>query len=222
MLLIKNVRKVYGNSPPVLRDISLKLERGEMAFLVGKSGAGKSTLIKMLYLEERPTSGDIRLGSFKLNDIQEKEIPKLRRQLGVVFQDFKLISERTAYENVALALEVVGKSKRIVANRVSDLLKLVGLTHRKNNYPDQLSGGECQRVAIARALANEPLLLLADEPTGNLDWENSKALIELLNKINVQGCSVLMATHNMNLIENLPHRKIYLKEGIIEDGSVDK
>lgn len=218
MLLIKNVRKVYGNSPPVLRDISLKLERGEMAFLVGKSGVGKSTLIKMLYLEERPTSGDIMLGSFKLNAISDNEIPRLRRQLGVVFQDFKLISERTAWENIALALEVVGKSKREISNRVSELLKLVGLIHRKHNYPDQLSGGECQRVAIARALANEPLLLLADEPTGNLDWENSKALIELLNKINVQGCSILMATHNMNLIENLPQRKIYLKDGVIEGG----
>ncbi len=218
MLLIKNVRKVYGNSPPVLRNVSMKLGRGEMAFLVGKSGVGKSTLIKMLYLEERPTSGDITLGSARLNSIKDSEIPKLRRQLGVVFQDFKLISERTAYENIALALEVVGKSKRDISNRVTELLKLVGLLHRKNNYPDQLSGGECQRVAVARALANEPLLLLADEPTGNLDWENSKALIELLNKINVQGCSVLMATHNMSLIENLPQRKIYLKDGIVEGG----
>jgi cell division transport system ATP-binding protein len=215
MLEVKNIRKLYGLSMPVLRDVSFKLRKGEMAFLVGKSGAGKSTLIKMIYMEERPDSGDIILGSTSLNEVKPRKVPKLRRQLGVVFQDFKLISERTAWENVALALEVVGKSKRQIENRVSDLLRLVGLSHRKTNYPDQLSGGECQRVAIARALANEPLLLLADEPTGNLDRDNSQALLELLNKINVQGCSVLMATHNIGLIEGLPNRKLFLEEGTI-------
>lgn len=205
---------------PVLRDVSLRLGKGEMALLVGPSGAGKSTLIKMLYLEERPDAGEILLGSFNLSHIKEKQIPKLRRSLGVVFQDFKLIPERTAWENIALALEVVGKSKHHIASRVTDLLRLVGLTHRKHNYPDQLSGGECQRVAIARALANEPLLLLADEPTGNLDYDNSRALLELLQKINVQGCSILMATHNMNLIENLPYRRLYLNDGVIKENPV--
>lgn len=208
---------MYGNSLPVLRDASMRLSKGEMAFLVGPSGAGKSTLIKMIYLEERPDSGDIQLGSFTLSKIKDKQIPQIRRSLGVVFQDFKLIPERTAWENIALALEVVGKSKRHIASRVTDLLRLVGLSHRKNNYPDQLSGGECQRVAIARALANEPLLLLADEPTGNLDSDNSQALLELLQKINVQGCSILMATHNIGLIENLPYRKLYLSDGVIRE-----
>ena len=217
MLRVKNIRKLYGLSMPVLRDVSFRLKKGEMAFLVGKSGVGKSTLIKMIYLEEQPDAGEITLGSLNLNNIKPRQLPKLRRQLGVVFQDFKLISERTTWENVALALEVVGKSKRHIANRVTDLLRLVGLLHRKANYPDQLSGGECQRVAIARALANEPLLLLADEPTGNLDWDNSQALLELLQKINVQGCSVLMATHDMKLIENLPYRKMFLEDGVIRE-----
>jgi len=202
---------------PVLRDVSFRLKKGEMAFLVGKSGVGKSTLIKMIYLEERPDAGEITLGSLNLSTIKLRQIPRLRRQLGVVFQDFKLISERTAWENIALALEVVGKSKRHIANRVTDLLRLVGLLHRKSNYPDQLSGGECQRVAIARAIANEPLLLLADEPTGNLDWDNSQALLKLLEKINIQGCSVMMATHDVKLIENLPYRKMYLEDGIIKE-----
>ena len=217
MLIIKNLRKAYNPGDPILRDVSLTLTKGEMVFLVGKSGVGKSTLIKMIYLEERPNSGEIMLGTFNLNKIKDKQIPRLRRSLGVVFQDFKLISERTAGENIALALEVVGKSKREITDRVNDLLRLVGLLHRKNNYPDQLSGGECQRVAIARALANEPLLLLADEPTGNLDWDNAQALLELLNKINVQGCSIMMATHNLNLIANLPHRKLYLEHGLIRE-----
>lgn len=217
MLTVKNIRKLYGLSMPVLRDVSFRLKKGEMAFLVGKSGVGKSTLIKMLYLEEKPDGGEITLGSLNLSQIKPRQIPKLRRQLGVVFQDFKLISERTAWENIALALEVVGKSKRHIANRVTDLLRLVGLSHRKSNYPDQLSGGECQRVAIARALANEPLLLLADEPTGNLDWDNSQALLDLLQKINVQGCSVLMATHDVKLIVNLPYRKLYLEDGVITE-----
>jgi cell division transport system ATP-binding protein len=217
MLIIKNLRKAYNPGDPILRDVSLTLTKGEMAFLVGKSGVGKSTLIKMIYLEERPDTGDILLGEFNLSKIKEKQVPKLRRSLGVVFQDFKLISERTAGENIALALEVVGKSKREIAGRVGDLLRLVGLLHRRNNYPDQLSGGECQRVAIARALANEPLLLLADEPTGNLDYDNAQTLLELLNKLNVQGCSILMATHNLNLIQSLPHRKLYLEQGVIRE-----
>jgi cell division transport system ATP-binding protein len=219
MLIIKNLRKVYIAGDPILSDVSLSLAKGEMAFLVGPSGVGKSTLIKMLYLEEKPDAGEILLGTYNFTHIKDKQIPKMRRQLGVIVQDFKLISERTAWENVALALEVAAKPKREIANRVNDLLRLVGLIHRKHNYPDQLSGGECQRVAIARALANEPLLLLADEPTGNLDYDNSQGLLKLLEQINIRGCSILMATHNMNLIEGLPYRRLYLEKGLIrEDG----
>jgi len=220
MLKINNLSKAYNPGEPILRDVTFALAKGEMAFLAGKSGVGKSTLIKMIYMEEHPDGGEIHLASYNLNEIKAKQLPKLRRSLGVVFQDFKLINERTAYENIALPLEVVGKSKRDIAGRVNDLLRLVGLSHRRNNYPDQLSGGECQRVAVARALANEPLLLLADEPTGNLDWDNSLALLQLLEKLNIQGCSILMATHNMNLIANSPHRKLYLENGVIREEKV--
>ena len=217
MLIIRNLKKSYNHDEPILKDISFELGKGEMAFLVGPSGVGKSTLLRMIYLEENPDSGEILLGTFNFTRIKRKQIPALRRQLGVIFQDFKLIPERTAWENVALALEVAGKSKKEKFHKVSDLLRLTGLLHRKNNYPHQLSGGECQRVAIARALANEPLLLLADEPTGNLDYDNSQSLLELLVKINIRGCSILMATHNIGLISAMSYRKLYLENGIIRE-----
>jgi len=217
MLIIRNIKKSYTQNEPILRDISLDLGKGEMVFLVGLSGVGKSTLLRLIYLEEKPDSGEIILGAYNFTRIKKKQVPVMRRQLGVIFQDFKLIAERTARENVALAMEVAGKSKKVISQRSSELLRLVGLLHRKNSYPDQLSGGECQRVAIARALANEPLLLLADEPTGNLDNDNSRSLLELLEKINIQGCSILMATHNIDLISGIPHRKLYLDNGIIRE-----
>jgi len=217
MLVIRNIKKSYTQNEPILRDISLDLGKGEMVFLVGLSGVGKSTLLRLIYLEEKPDSGEIILGAYNFTRIKKKQVPVMRRQLGVIFQDFKLIAERTARENVALAMEVAGKSKKVISQRSSELLRLVGLLHRKNSYPDQLSGGECQRVAIARALANEPLLLLADEPTGNLDNDNSRSLLELLEKINIQGCSILMATHNIDLISGIPHRKLYLDNGILRE-----
>ncbi|OQX91613.1 MAG: hypothetical protein B6D58_07160 [candidate division Zixibacteria bacterium 4484_95] len=223
MLIIRHLKKSYhyGSSDkpvtPILVDVSMELGKGEMAFLVGPSGVGKSTLLKMIYLEEKPDSGEVILGPFNFTHIKKNQIPVLRRQLGVIFQDFKLIPERTARENIALALEVVGKSKKEISSRVTDLLRLVGLLDRRNNYPDQLSGGECQRVAIARALANEPLLLLADEPTGNLDHDNSQSLLELLGRINVRGCSILMATHNIALIAQMPYRKLFLSNGKIRE-----
>jgi cell division transport system ATP-binding protein len=215
MLKVSHIAKSYKANDPILRDISFTLGKGEMAVLIGPSGAGKSTVLKMIYREEKPDSGEIMLGDFNVTKIKNHQIPYLRRHLGVIFQDFKLIPERTTWENVALALEVVGKSKREISSRVTELLKLVGLLHRKGNYPHQLSGGERQRVAIARALANQPLLLLADEPTGNLDHDNAQSLLELLSKINVQGCSVLMATHNVELIASLPYRKLNLENGVI-------
>ena len=217
MLIIRNIKKSFAQSEPILRDVSLELGKAEMVFLVGPSGVGKSTLLRLIYLEEKPDSGEIILGVYNFTRIKKKQVPVMRRPLGVIFQDFKLIAERTARENVALAMEVAGKSKREISQRGNELLRLVGLLHRKNNYPDQLSGGECQRVAIARALANEPLLLLADEPTGNLDSDNSQSLLELLEKINIQGCSILMATHNIDLISDMPYRKLYLDNGIIRE-----
>jgi cell division transport system ATP-binding protein len=218
MLIIKNLRKSFKPGEPILRDISFELDKSEMAVLTGPSGAGKSTILKMIYREEKPDSGEIKLDQFDITGIKLRQIPYLRRHLGVIFQDFRLIQERNAWENVALALEVVGESKKEISSRVTDLLRLVGLLHRKNNYPDQLSGGECQRVAIARALANQPSLLLADEPTGNLDQDNSRSLLELLSSINIRGCSVLMATHNVDLVAALPYRKLYLENGIITKG----
>jgi len=217
VLVIKNIVKGYGPDEPILKDVSFELTKGEMAFLVGPSGAGKSTLLKLIYLEEKPDAGEIIVGYQNFTRIKRKQVPRLRRQLGVIFQDFKLIAERTASENIALALEIAGKSKREITVRVNELLRLVGLAHRKNNYPHQLSGGECQRVAIARALANEPLVLLADEPTGNLDYDNSQALLKLMQEINIRGCSILMATHNIHLIADIPRRKIYLEKGQIRE-----
>lgn len=219
MLTVRNIVKGYGPNEPILKNVSFELAKGEMAFLVGSSGAGKSTLIKLIYLEEKPDSGEITVGYHNFTRIKKKQIPALRRQIGVIFQDFKLIAERTAYENIALALEIAGKSRREITIRVHELLRLVGLAHRKNNYPHQLSGGECQRVAIARALANEPLVLLADEPTGNLDDENSQSLLKLMEVINIRGCSILMATHNIHLIANIPHRKIYLVRGRVAESA---
>ena len=209
--------KSYRADDPILRDISFSLGKGEMALLTGPSGAGKSTILKMIYREEKPDSGDILLGDINITKAGAAEIPFIRRQLGVVFQDFKLIPERTTWENIALALEVAGKSRREISSRVTELLNLVGLLPRKSHYPDQLSGGERQRAAIARALANQPLVLLADEPTGNLDRENSQSLLRLLAQINIQGCSVLMATHNIELTADLPYRKFQIKDGLINE-----
>jgi cell division transport system ATP-binding protein len=217
MLIVRNLSKSYKTGEPILRDVSFELNRGEMAVLTGPSGAGKSTILKMIYREERPDAGEIKLDQYNVTAIKPRQIPRLRRHIGVVFQDFKLLPERTAWDNVALALEIAGKSRREISSRLTDLFRLVGLHHRSGNYPNQLSGGECQRVAIARALANQPLLLLADEPTGNLDKENSQSLLELLSKINMQGCSILMATHNVDLLAALPYRKLYLANGAISE-----
>jgi cell division transport system ATP-binding protein len=217
MLIIRNLSKSYKTGEPILRDVTFELNRGEMGVLTGPSGAGKSTILKMIYREEHPDAGEIKLDQYNVTKIKPYQIPKLRRHLGVVFQDFKLLPERTAWDNVALALEVAGKSGREISSRVTELFRLVGLLHRSGNYPNQLSGGECQRVAIARALANHPLLLLADEPTGNLDRENAQSLLDLIKEINIQGCSILMATHNVDLLAALPYRKLYLENGAITE-----
>jgi cell division transport system ATP-binding protein len=219
MLALENVSKHYGHRQAALTDISLTVSKGELVFLTGASGAGKSTLLRLLYLEEKPTSGAITLGPFDLSKITKKRIPILRRHVGVVFQDFRLIPERTAAENVALALEVVGKGGREIRRKTDDALRLVGLWQKRHNYPRQLSGGEAQRVAVARAVVNEPLVILADEPTGNLDEQNSRDLLALLRDLNLSGATIIVATHQVALAREYGKRVLHLASGMLEEKS---
>jgi cell division transport system ATP-binding protein len=213
MLTVEHVSKNYGQRQAALADVSFRVNKGEMIFLTGSSGAGKSTLLRLIYLEEKPTSGNITLGHFHINRLSKKQIPFLRRHIGIVFQDFRLIPERTAAENVALALEVVGKKGREIRRKTDEALKLVGIWSKRNNYPRQLSGGEAQRTALARAMVNEPLALLADEPTGNLDEQNSHDLLALLKEINLRGSTIIVATHQMGLAREFGGRILHLVSG---------
>jgi cell division transport system ATP-binding protein len=217
MLVFENVSKSYGYRHSALTDITFQVEKGEFVFLTGASGAGKSTLLRLLYFDDLPTAGNIKLGPFDLSRISKKEIPILRRHVGVVFQDFRLIPERTAAENIALVLEVVGKGGRDIRRKTDDALKMVGIWHKRNNYPNQLSGGEAQRVAIARAMVNEPLVLLADEPTGNLDEQNSRDLLALLREINLRGATIIVATHQVALAKEFGGRIIHLVSGGLDE-----
>ncbi len=217
MLSVKNVTKYYGPRQPVLSKITFELKKGDMAFLTGPSGAGKSTLLRLLFLEEKPTRGEIKLGPFDLNSLPKKRIPYLRRHVGVVFQDFRLIPDRTAAENVALAMEVVGRAGGEIRKKTDDILKLVGIWQKRNQYPHQLSGGEAQRVALARAVVNEPLVILADEPTGNLDDRNSIELFELFRKINIRGSTILIATHQVSLAREYGRNILYLENGALRE-----
>lgn len=217
MLSVKNVTKYYGPRQAVLSNITFELKKGDLAFLTGPSGAGKSTLLRLLFLEEKPTKGEIKLGPFDLNVLPKKRIPYLRRHVGVVFQDFRLISDRTAAENVALAMEVVGRTGGEIRKKTDDILKLVGIWQKRNQYPHQLSGGEAQRVALARAVVNEPLVILADEPTGNLDDKNSIELFELFRKINIRGSTILIATHQVSLAREYGRKILYLEEGTLRE-----
>jgi cell division transport system ATP-binding protein len=189
-----------------------------MVFLTGASGAGKSTLLRLLYFEEKPSIGRIILGHFNLNQIKKRQVPFLRRHVGVIFQDFRLIPERTAAENVALALEVTGKGRREITRKTDTILDMVGLWPKRNSYPHQLSGGEAQRVSVARAMVNEPLVLLADEPTGNLDEHNSHELLRLLAEINLRGATIILATHDMQLAQEFCKRNLHLVSGALENG----
>jgi cell division transport system ATP-binding protein len=220
ILRVTSVSKEYPRSGLALRDVSFEMHKGEFVFLVGHSGAGKSTLLKLLTMAERPTSGEVRVAGFSSADITSGEIPKLRRRLGVVFQDFRLLPDRTAEQNVAFVLEVTGTPRAQVAPRVARLLTDVGLASRATAYPHELSGGEQQRVAIARALANNPFLLLADEPTGNLDDRATHAIYLLLREINARGTSVLMATHDVAMIQRAGLRCLELDRGqLVFDGT---
>ncbi len=216
MILLDHVTKIYpGDKRPALDDVSLHIEPNEFVFLIGKSGAGKSTLMKMITKEEDPDSGKIIIGGIDLEYIRRRHIPHYRRRLGVVFQDFKLLPRRTVYENVAFALEIAGMSTREIKHTVPKVLELVGLIDQANKFPSQLSGGQQQRVSIARSVARQPKILIADEPTGNLDKLTSAEIISLLQKINDFGTTVLVTTHEEAIVNNLDKRVITLKNGRI-------
>ena len=215
MVCARNVGKSYDKGRPVLNNVSFLIEKGEFVFLVGASGAGKSTLIKMFLRETLPTEGEFIVNGTDIKTIEEKEIPMFRRTLGVVFQDFRLLDDRTVYENVEFAMIIVGASRSQRRKRVPDVLNLVGLADRANAYPDQLSGGEKQRVAIARAIINNPVMLVADEPTGNLDPDNAWEIMHVLEEINKRGTTVIVATHAKEIVDTMKKRVIAIENGSI-------
>ena len=213
LIEMKGVSKKYRRSTTALRDINVSVNQGEFVYLVGPSGAGKSTFIKLLYREEKLSSGKLYVGEFDLTKLKSRDVPILRRHIGVVFQDYKLLPKKTVFENVAYAMEVIGEKRKKIKKRVPEVLDLVGLKHKMRSFPNQLSGGEQQRVAIARAIVNNPKLLIADEPTGNLDPEISWEIMQLLERINLQGTTILMATHNSHIVNTLRHRVIAIEDG---------
>ena len=215
MIELRNVSKTYKNGVHALDHVNLTIQDAEFVAIIGLSGAGKSTFIKMMYREEKATKGRIRVGKYDLMKIRDRQIPFLRRYVGVVFQDFKLLQHKTVFENVAYAMEVIEKSPREIKRRVEDVLELVNLKHRMNNFPNELSGGEQQRVAIARAIVNTPGILIADEPTGNLDPETSMEIMDILERINEQGTTIVMATHNSQIVNEKKHRVIAIENGQI-------
>jgi cell division transport system ATP-binding protein len=214
LIRLKNVEKKYKNGVTAIYDLNLAIEKGSFVFIIGGSGSGKSTLIKMLYREEKPTKGKIVVGGLDVGKIRNSKVYKLRRKLGIVFQDFRLLPKLTVYENVAFALEVIGAPKNEIRTKVLKALEDVGLKNKVHNYPDQLSGGEQQRVAIARAIVNDPKLLLCDEPTGNLDPDRSLEIMKVLEKINKsRGTTILMATHDRETVNKMKKQVITLKDG---------
>ncbi|WLR41479.1 cell division ATP-binding protein FtsE [Bacillus carboniphilus] len=215
MIVMKNVSKKYKNGVLAISDLSVTIRSGEFVYIVGPSGAGKSTFIKMIYREVKPTKGEITIKKQNLSQIKEKNVPFLRRSIGVVFQDFKLLPNLTAYENVAFALEVIGESKASIRKKVLDILDLVQIKHKARFYPSELSGGEQQRVSIARAIVNNPSVLICDEPTGNLDPSTSWEIMRLLQDINYRGTTVVMATHNKEIVNTLKKRVIAIEDGTI-------
>jgi cell division transport system ATP-binding protein len=215
MIRFTKVTKDYPRLGAALDSVSFNVAKGEFVFLTGPSGAGKSTILKLIFMEERPTDGEVRVGGLSSVTVRPRDIPKLRRKLGIVFQDFRLLEDRTAEANVAFALEVTGASKSTIGPKVSRVLTQVGLASKATSFPREMSGGEQQRVAIARALVNDPVLLIADEPTGNLDDRATRGVFQLLREINANGTAVLMATHNLDLIRRSDYRTIELNRGQI-------
>lgn len=215
MIEISNVTKTYKAGNKAIRKLDIKIADGEFVFIVGRSGSGKSTLLKMLLKEVEPTSGRIIVNNMNLQRMPRRYVPKYRRKLGVVFQDFRLLKDRNVYENVAFAQRVIGVSARKIKENVPEMLKLVGLSAKYKFYPNQLSGGEQQRVAIARALINNPEVLLADEPTGNLDRHNADEIMELLEQINARGTTVIVVTHSQEIVNRMKKRVITMDKGIV-------
>ncbi|ANB61474.1 cell division ATP-binding protein FtsE [Anoxybacteroides amylolyticum] len=215
MIEMKDVYKTYPNGVIALNGISVRIKQGEFVYVVGPSGAGKSTFIKMMYREEKPTSGSIMINGVNLAKMKDSRVPLLRRHIGVVFQDFKLLPKLTVYENVAFALEVIEESPKVIKKKVMEVLDLVGLKHKARFYPNELSGGEQQRVSIARSIVNSPKIVIADEPTGNLDPENSWGIMELFETINDRGTTIVMATHNREIVNTIKKRVIAIESGKI-------
>lgn len=213
MIKIYHLSKIYPNNCPALLDVTLEIEKGDFAFINGPSGAGKTTLLKIIAGMEKPTQGELIVKGINLNKIRPSKIPYLRRSIGFVFQDFKLLPYKTAFENVAFALEIIGFSKKEILKRTNNALQLVGLEEKKNSYPLKMSGGEQQRISIARAIVNEPSILLADEPTGNLDASISKEIMNIFKKINTRGTTVVFATHNRELAAHYSNKVFTLDRG---------
>lgn len=218
MIEFKNVSKVYNNGTEALRNLSLSIAKGEFVFIVGSSGAGKSTFLKLIMREEVPNSGEIVVNGRKLSTVRKRDVPYLRRTMGIVFQDFRLIDKMTVYDNVAFAMHIVGASDREIRKRVPYVLGLVGLEKKMDNHPAELSGGEQQRVGLARALVNNPSMIIADEPTGNVDPAMSYEIVELLTEINRRGTTVLMVTHEHDLVKRFPRRVIEIQGGTVVGG----
>ena len=213
MITLRSATKQYTRDSVGIQDVNLQVDAGEFVSIVGQSGTGKTTLVKLLIAEERPTSGKVEIGGWDISRISYRDIPLLRRQIGVIFQDFKLLDKKTVWENVAFALQVAGESSRRIREVVPKVLDIVGLGHKVERYPTQLSGGEQQRVAIARALVHRPKILVADEPTGNLDSINTHEIIEILKKINDFGTTIVLVTHNREIVNQLRKRVITLHDG---------
>jgi len=212
---MQDVYKTYPDGGQALRGVSVRVERNEFVYIVGPSGAGKSTFMKLIYREERPTKGSIFVNGFNLEKLKQRKIPFVRRNIGVIFQDYRLLPKMTAFENIAFAMEVIEAPTRIIKKRTMEVLELVKLKDKANAYPNQLSGGEQQRIAIARAIVNNPTVIVADEPTGNLDPETSWGIMKLLEEINFRGATIVMATHNKEIVNTMRKRVIAIENGLI-------
>lgn len=223
LIELKNVYKKYPNGVNALCDVNVSISKGEFVFIIGGSGSGKSTLIKLLYRQEKPTSGEVFVGGINVAKLRNGKVYKLRRKLGIVFQDYKLLPKKTVYENVAFALEVYGLKKDEIRKRTLKAIEQVGLKDKLRSYPDELSGGEQQRVSIARAIVNEPKVLICDEPTGNLDHKTAMEVMKVIDSINSElGTTIIMATHSMDIVNKMKKRVIELEKGVVEKDEVLK